>query len=72
MLDKNLAQKLSPLVNNPELWEPLKAHLNSLKTLELQALVAATSELEVFRRQGRVNSLDNLLKLKDTVNESRK
>jgi hypothetical protein len=33
--------------------------------------VAATSELEVFRRQGRVNSLDNLLRLKDSVNESR-
>ena len=72
MLDKNLAQKLSPLVNNPELWEALKAHLNNLKSLELQALVAATSELEVFRRQGRVNSLDNLLRLKDSVNESRK
>ena len=72
MLDKQLAQKLSPLVNNPELWEALKVYLNHRKTLELQGLVVATSELEVFRKQGKVNSLDNLLKLKDEVNQSRK
>jgi len=34
--------------------------------------VVATSELEVYRRQGKVNSLDNLLKLKDNVNVARK
>jgi hypothetical protein len=31
--------------------------------LELQVLVAATSEQEMFRKQGRVNLLDNLLTL---------
>lgn len=72
MLDKQLAQKLSPLVNNPELWEALKEFLAHQRNLELQGLVVATSELEVYRRQGKVNSLDNLLKLKDIVNVARK
>jgi ATP adenylyltransferase/5',5'''-P-1,P-4-tetraphosphate phosphorylase II len=50
-------------VNNPELWEALKEYLKHLKTLELQALVVATSEQEIFRKQGKVNFLDNLLTL---------
>jgi hypothetical protein len=72
MLDKQLAQKLSPLVNNPEMWEALKEFLAYQRNLELQGLVVATSELEVYRRQGKVSSLDNLLKLKDSVNVARK
>jgi len=32
----------------------------------------ATSELEVFRKQGKVNSLDNLMQLKDQVIEAKK
>jgi hypothetical protein len=31
--------------------------------LELQGLVVATSEQEMYRKQGRVNFLDNLLTL---------
>ena len=72
MLDKQLANRLTPLVNNPELWEPLKEHLNNLRMLELQALAVATSEQEMFRKQGRASSLANLLTLKDQVNQRRK
>jgi hypothetical protein len=71
MLDKQLANKLSPLTSNRELWLALMEHLNNLKTLELQALVAATSEQEMFRRQGRVNSLVSLESLKDQVSEAK-
>ena len=71
MLDKQLAAKLSPLTSNKELWQALLEHLNNLKTLELQALVAATSEQEMYRRQGRVNSLVNLETLKDQVSEAK-
>lgn len=71
MLDKQMAAKLSPLVNQPELWEAFKEHLNNLKTLELQGLVVATSELELFRKQGRVSSLDSLTKLKEQVKEAK-
>jgi hypothetical protein len=71
MLDKQMAAKLSPLTGNKELWEALKEHLNSLKNLELQALAVATSELELYRKQGRVSSLANLLQLKDQVREAK-
>jgi len=71
MLDKQLAAKLSPLVTNRDLWEALKEHLNNLKSLELQALVVATSEQEMYRCQGRVGSLGNLEQLKDQVAEAK-
>jgi hypothetical protein len=70
MLDKQLARKLAPLVKNPEVWEPLKEYLNSLKTLELQVLVGATSELEMFRSQGKMNFLARLETLPAQVNEA--
>ena len=71
MLDKQMAAKLSPLTNNKELWEALKEHLNSLRMLERQALAVATSELELYRKQGRVSSLVNLLQLKNQVREAK-
>jgi hypothetical protein len=58
-------------VSNPELWAALKEHLNNLKMLELQALAVATSELEMFRKQGKVSSLANLEQLKDQVREAK-
>ena len=70
MLDKQLASKLSPIVNNPELWEALKEYLKSQRMLELQALAVATLEQEMYRKQGRASSLANLLTLKDQVNQT--
>ena len=72
MLDKVLANKLAPIVNNKELWEPLKEHLNNLRMLELQALATATLEQEMFRKQGKASSLANLLTLKEQVNQRQK
>ena len=72
MLDKQLAARLSPLVTNPDLWRAFKEHLNNLKSLELQALVVATSEQEMYRSQGRVNSLGNLEQLKDQIAEAKR
>jgi hypothetical protein len=66
-----MAIKLSPLTSNKELWEAFKEHLNNLKTLELQALVVATSELEMFRKQGKVSSLVNLEQLKEQISEAK-
>jgi hypothetical protein len=70
MLDKQLARKLAPVVNNPEVWEPLKEYLQKAKTLELQVLAVATSELDLFRSQGRLSSLVKLESLKDSVKEA--
>ena len=71
MLDKQLARKLSLLVNTQEAWEALKEHLHNLKTLELQVLVAATSEREVFRSQGKMVLLERLEQLKEQVKEAK-
>tara|TARA_Y100000310_G_scaffold111339_1_gene109721 strand:+ start:17 stop:244 length:228 start_codon:yes stop_codon:yes gene_type:complete len=70
MLDKTQAKKLVPLVNNPQVWEPFQAYLQALKSLELQVLAVATSELEMFRSQGKVNSLVRLEQLRDEVKEA--
>jgi hypothetical protein len=70
MLDKTQAKKLVPLVNNPQVWDHLKEYLEGRKNLELQALAVATSELEMFRCQGRVASLVRLVKLPDEVKEA--
>jgi hypothetical protein len=72
MLDKEMAMRLGPVVNNPELWEALKEHLNNLRNLELQALAVATSELELYRRQGKASSLANLMNLKEQAIEAKK
>jgi hypothetical protein len=70
MLDKQLARKLNPIVNNPEVWEVLQEHLLNLKNLDLQALVVATSESEMYRLQGRVNSVVRLEQLPEQVKEA--
>ena len=71
MLDKEMAKRLGPLVNNKELWEALKEHLSSLRMLELQGLVVATSEQEMYRKQGKANLLAMLLKLKEQATEAK-
>jgi hypothetical protein len=69
-LDKTLARKLNLLVGNKDLWEALLEHLQNLKNLDLQALVVATSEQEMFRLQGKVNSLVRLEQLHLQVKEA--
>jgi hypothetical protein len=69
MLDKLMAKKLNPLVNSPQ-WEAFKEHLNNLKNLELQALVVATSEQEMYRLQGKLNFLGKLEQLDLQVKEA--
>jgi hypothetical protein len=66
-----MARKLNPMVNSSQ-WEDLKEHLNNLKNLELQALVVATSEQEMYRLQGKLNLLGKLeqldLQVKEAIN----
>jgi hypothetical protein len=64
-----MAMKLNPIVNSPQ-WEDLKEHLKDLKALDLQALVVATSEQEMFRLQGKMSSLVRLEQLDLQVKEA--
>jgi hypothetical protein len=70
MLDKRMANRLNLLVGNKDLWEAFKEHLNNLKNLDLQALVVATSEQEMYRLQGKLNSLERLGQLDLQVREA--
>jgi|TARA_A100001015_G_C14882257_1_gene668935 hypothetical protein len=64
MLNKKQASKVSPLVANKEAWDSLEEYLREQIQMTLRALVAAQSELEVFRLQGRITSLEQIKGLK--------
>jgi len=65
MFNKEQAQKVGPLVNNPQAWEALTAYLADLHQLTLRGLVTAQSEREMFQLQGKMALLDSLQSLKD-------
>ena len=65
MLNKEQAQKVSLLVSNPQAWEALTQHLADHHQLTIRGLVAAQSEREMFRLQGKLDLLETLLSLKD-------
>ena len=69
MLDKKQARNLVPLVKGKD-WEVLVDNLNYLKNLELQVLAVATSELELYRCQGKINLLERLEQLGNEVDEA--
>jgi hypothetical protein len=64
MLNKKQASKVSPLVANKEAWDSLEEYLQEQIRMTLRALVAAQSELEVFRLQGKITSLEQIKGLK--------
>ena len=70
MLDKHLARKLAPMVKDKHQWAAMEEYLNSLKSLELQVLVVATSEQELFRSQGKLSFLAKLDTLPEQVEEA--
>jgi hypothetical protein len=66
-MDKQLAKRLLPLVNNKDQWEPLKEFLQEQILLTHQALVVVQSEQELRQLQGKAASLGMLLQLQDRV-----
>lgn len=64
MLNKKQASKVSQLVANKEAWDSLEEYLREQIQMTLRALVAAQSELEVFRLQGKITSLEQIKGLK--------
>ena len=65
MLNKEQARKVSSLVTNKEAWNSLEEYLKEQIQMTLRALVGARSELEVFRLQGKITSLETLKGLKE-------
>jgi hypothetical protein len=64
MLNKKQASKVSQLVTNKGAWDSLEEYLREQIQMTLRALVAAQSELEVFRLQGKITSLEQIKGLK--------
>ena len=64
MLNKKQASKVSQLVTNKQAWDSLEEYLREQIQMTLRALVAAQSELEVFRLQGKITSLEQIKGLK--------
>jgi hypothetical protein len=70
--NQEVLKRLSPVVNNPQVWEPLQQLLQGLNLQTLQGLVTAQSELEVYRLQGRASLLAMLLNLKNNFDNMKK
>jgi hypothetical protein len=70
--NQEVLKRLSPVVNNPQVWEPLQQLLQGLNLQTLQGLVTAQSELEVYRLQGRASLLAMLLNLKNNYDNMKK
>jgi hypothetical protein len=58
--------KLKAIINSPQ-WPLMEELLQEQIQTTLQGLVAETSEQEIFRKQGRVASLQMLLKLREQL-----
>ena len=58
--------KLKAMVSNP-LWGQVEAYLQEQIRTTSQELEVATSELEVFRNQGKMASLRKLARLKGQI-----
>jgi hypothetical protein len=70
---KDPLKGLAPLLGQDKMeWEVLEEYLKALHKQTLMALVAAPSELEVYRLQGKAGLLEILLKLKDNFKEMKK
>ena len=66
-MNPKIARKLHPLVNNPDLWEPMEAYLLEQIQWTHQALGVEISELEFRRLQGKLALLETIKNLKNVV-----
>ena len=62
-------QKLKPLVNNPDSWEPLKEFLEEELQSNSNSLINLEKHDDILRTQGYLRAVKKLLTLRDQVNE---
>jgi regulator of sigma D len=65
------AEKLKVLTNNNQVWQVLEEHLQEQIQKTQQALEVATSEQEMFRNQGKLVSLRQILALREQLNRKK-
>jgi hypothetical protein len=59
---------LKPFVNNKELWTDFQQELNNRIQGCYKKLEQVTDPVDVYRTQGEIQALKNLMKLRDKVN----
>jgi hypothetical protein len=58
--------KIKAIINSPQ-WPVMEELLQERMQRTLQALAVATSELEVYRLQGKIASLQELMKMREQI-----
>jgi hypothetical protein len=58
--------KIKTIINSPQ-WPMMEELLRERMQTTLQALAVATSELEVYRLQGKIASLQELMKMREQI-----
>jgi hypothetical protein len=59
---------LKPFVNNKELWEDFQQELSNRIQASYKKLEQVTDTVDIYRTQGEIQALKNLMKLRDKVN----
>ena len=59
---------LKPFVNNKELWTDFQQELNNRIQASYKKLEQVTDTVDIYRTQGEIQALKNLMKLRDKVN----
>lgn len=70
MNDIKIVQRLLPLVSDEIIWHRLKDYLDSQREHLIKTLILSHDIKQINRTQGKVELLDNLLGLRDTVRKS--
>jgi hypothetical protein len=59
---------LKPFVNNKELWTDFQQELANRIQASYKKLEQVTDTVDIYRTQGEIQALKNLMKLRDKVN----
>jgi hypothetical protein len=59
---------LKPFVNNKELWTDFQQELTNRIQASYKKLEQVTDTVDIYRTQGEIQALKNLMKLRDKVN----
>jgi hypothetical protein len=59
---------LKPFVNNKELWTDFQQELGNRIQASYKKLEQVTDTVDIYRTQGEIQALKNLMKLRDKVN----
>ena len=68
-MDKELLQKLLPLVNHKQ-WDHFSDYIHNLVEIQQKALEQSDNEILVYRAQGAIATLRRIANLRDDVRNS--